>query len=53
MTDTPPKPRRAGRKEQLAQRAAPPVVNPAPAGQIGGQYRPLSERDLEDIYDTA
>lgn len=53
MSDTPAKPRRSGRKERLAQRAAPPAVNPAPAGQIGGQYRPLSERDLKEIYDTA
>jgi len=37
----------------LAQRATPPKVNPAPAGQIGGQYRPLSEADLQDINLTA
>jgi trimethylamine--corrinoid protein Co-methyltransferase len=29
------------------------VVNPAPPGQIGGQYRPLSDKDLRDIYQTA
>lgn len=53
MSDNPPKSRRSGRKERLAQRAAPPKVNPAPAGQIGGQYRPLSEHDLKSIYATA
>ena len=53
MSDTSAKSRRSGRKERLAQRAAPPAVNPAPAGQVGGQYRPLSGRDLKDIYDTA
>jgi trimethylamine--corrinoid protein Co-methyltransferase len=53
MSDTYAKSRRSGRKERLAQRAAPPAVNPAPAGQVGGQYRPLSGRDLKDIYDTA
>ena len=37
----------------MAQRAAPPKVNPATAGQIGGQYRPLSEADLKGIYQTA
>ena len=48
-----PKPRRSGRQNRLAQRAAPPKVNPATAGQIGGQYRPLSEADLKGIYQTA
>lgn len=36
-----------------AQRAAPPVTNPASPGQAGGQYRPLSESDCAAIYDTA
>ena len=53
MSKTPPKSRRSGRQHRLAQRAAPPKVNPATAGQIGGQYRPLSETDLKDIYQTA
>ena len=53
MSDLASKSRRSGRKERLAQRAAPPKINPAPAGQIGGQYRPLSENDLKNIYDTA
>ena len=53
MSKKPPKSRRSGRQHRLAQRAAPPKVNPAPAGQIGGQYRPLSEADLKDIYQTA
>ena len=45
--------RRSGRKEKLAQRAAPPRVNPAPPGQAGGQYKPLSEADCNAIYATA
>ncbi|MEM7269290.1 MAG: trimethylamine methyltransferase family protein [Pseudomonadota bacterium] len=45
--------RRSGRKERIAMRKAPPVINPAPPGQIGGQYQPLSESDLERIYETA
>ena len=53
MTETPSKPRRSGRKSRLAQRAAPPQVNPAPPGQIGGLYKPLSDADLRAIYDTA
>ncbi|WP_085309325.1 trimethylamine methyltransferase family protein [Planktotalea arctica] len=46
-------PKRSGRKARLVQRAAPPAVNPAPPGQIGGLYRPLSEADLQSIYATA
>ena len=54
MSDTTtPKPRRSGRKERLAKRAAPPPVNPAPPGQMGGQYRPLSDADCQAIYATA
>ncbi len=45
--------RAGGRSERLALRAAPPKINPAPPGQIGGQYRPLSEADLTNIYQTA
>lgn len=45
--------KRAGRRERLAKRAAKPEVSPCPPGQIGGQYRPLSETDLQAIYDTA
>ena len=45
-------PRRSGRKARLAQRAAPPKINPAPPGQIGGRYSPLSNTDLRAIYDT-
>jgi trimethylamine---corrinoid protein Co-methyltransferase len=44
--------KRSGRKSRLAQRAGPPVVNPAPPGQRGGAYKPLSDADLRAIYDT-
>ncbi len=37
----------------MAQRAAGPASNPAPPGQPGGLYRPLSDGDLRAIYDTA
>lgn len=37
----------------MAQRAAGPVANPAPPGQLGGQYKPLTESDLQAIFDTA
>ena len=48
-----PKPKRGGRLERLAQRAAKPVIDPCPPGQIGGAYRPLSERNIEEIYQTS
>ena len=34
-------------------RAAKPVLDPCPPGQIGGAYRPLSDTDLHSIYNTA
>ncbi|WP_373635716.1 trimethylamine methyltransferase family protein [Yoonia sp. SS1-5] len=46
-------PKRSGRNARLAKRAAPPAVNPAPPGQVGGQYRPLAEGDITKIYATA
>lgn len=51
MTQEPRK--RGGRAERLALRAQKPVIDPCPPGQIGGQYRPLSDHDLHAIYDTA
>ncbi len=45
--------RRSGRREKLLQRAAPVAVNPCPPGQLGGQFRPLSEAECRAIYDTA
>ena len=44
---------RGGRKERIAQRAAKPQFDPCPPGQVGGQYQPLSQDDLQAIYDTA
>ncbi|WP_171173295.1 trimethylamine methyltransferase family protein [Ruegeria sp. HKCCD8929] len=45
--------KRSGRRERHAQRAAKPVFDPCPPGQIGGAYRPLSDSDLRQIYDAA
>lgn len=44
---------RSGRKARVSARAAPPLTNPAPPGQIGGAYKPLSEQDLKEIYLTS
>lgn len=53
MQDKTPKRRAGGRAARVAKRAAPLEINPAPPGQIGGMYRPLSEADLQAIYATA
>lgn len=44
--------RKGGRRDKIAARAA-VGVNPCPPGQVGGQYRPLSDADVRRIYDTA
>ncbi len=45
--------RGGGRKTRLISRAAGPAQNPCPPGQIGGQYRPLSDADIQAIYGLA
>ncbi len=45
--------KRGGRSGRLARRAAGPPVDPCPPGQPGGYYRPLTESEVHQIYDTA
>jgi len=47
--------RRAGksREAMLAKRSKPPAINPAPPGPSGGQYKPLTELQVRQIYDTS
>ncbi|MEQ9261503.1 MAG: trimethylamine methyltransferase family protein [Roseovarius sp.] len=45
--------KRGGRGARLALRAAKPLVNPCPPGQIGGMYKPLTEAELQMIFATA
>jgi len=52
MEEQTPK-RSGGRAARNAKRAAPPKVNPAPPGQIGGQYKPLTEAEIKAVYATA
>ena len=47
------RPRRSGRVERIAKRRAKPAFDPCAPGQPGGAYRPLTEADLNAIYDTA
>jgi len=37
----------------MAQRRAKPLFDPCPPGQAGGAYKPLTEADLNAVYDTA
>ncbi|MEM7563627.1 MAG: trimethylamine methyltransferase family protein [Pseudomonadota bacterium] len=41
------------REAMQAMRSKPPVINPAPPGPIGGQYKPLTEHQIKLIYDTS
>ena len=52
-TDIPSIQRTGGRAARHAKRAVPVAVNPAPAGAAGGAYKPLTEPELPQIYDTA
>jgi trimethylamine--corrinoid protein Co-methyltransferase len=54
MSDKPRRRRGGGsRAAMLAKRSKPPAINPAPAGPVGGQYRPLTESQVRQIYDTS
>ena len=56
MSETPKRRRRRGtssREAMLAKRSKPPAINPAPPGASGGQYRPLTENQIKQIYDTS
>ncbi|MEO0916983.1 MAG: trimethylamine methyltransferase family protein, partial [Pseudomonadota bacterium] len=48
-----PRPRREGRQSRMAKRAEKPAFDPCPPGQVGGQYRPLTEAECQAIYQTA
>ena len=51
------KPRRRGklsaREAMHAKRAKAPEINPCPPGPAGGQYKPLSDNDIQQIYANA
>lgn len=51
------KPRRrskiSARQAMHAKRAAAPEINPCPPGPSGGQYKPLTESDIKQIYRTS
>lgn len=43
----------SSREAMHAMRSRPPAVDPCPPGAVGGSYRPLSDRDIDSIYQTA
>ncbi len=46
--------KRSGRKQRIESRTAPEqAINPAPPGQRGGAYKPLTDSDLETIVASA
>ena len=45
--------KRSGRERRMAKRAAKPVLDPCPPGQIGGAYKPLSIPEMQRVYQTA
>ena len=55
MTDQPQRRRSGGRAGRIATRNAPAVAHERPVspGLRGGRYRPLSESQMQQIYDTA
>ena len=45
--------RPGGRAARIAARAAGPVEKAVHPGHTGGRFRPLTDADLESVYDTA
>ncbi|MCP4188491.1 MAG: trimethylamine methyltransferase [Gammaproteobacteria bacterium] len=44
---------RNSREAMRARRSKPSIINPAPPGSVGGQYKPLNDHQIKQIYDTA
>lgn len=43
----------SAREAMRAKRALAPEINPCPPGPVGGQYKPLSDHDIAQIYANA
>ena len=41
------------REKMKAKRAIAPAINPAPPGSVGGQYKPLNDKQVDQIYNTS
>ena len=44
---------RSGRRKKVARRAAPTKFDPCPPGAVGGQYKPLSDQEVQQVFETA
>ncbi len=44
---------RNSRNAKRAERSKAPAFNPAPTGSVGGQYKPLTEVQINQIYNTS
>ena len=44
---------KSSREVMRALRSRPPEFDPCPPGPIGGQYKPLNDKQVQDIYHTA
>lgn len=53
MSEKPRRRRGDSRAAKQAQRSQPSAFDPAPVGGIGGQYRPLTDPQVQRIYRTA
>ena len=57
MSDDQPKKRRrkkmSKREAMHAKRALPPEIDPCPVGGVGGQYKPLTDAQLTQIYQSS
>ena len=43
----------SAREKMRAKRTSTPAINPAPPGPVGGQYKPLTDTQVHQIYDTS
>lgn len=53
MSDSPRRRGAGGRAAKRLERQQPLAIDPAPPGGIGGQYRPLTDAQVRQIYETA
>ena len=57
MSDENPKKRRrqkmTRREAMHAKRALPPEIDPCPVGGTGGQYKPLTDHQIHQIYQSS
>lgn len=53
MSDDRPIKRCRKKKAMHARRALPPKIDPCPVGSVGDQYKPLTDAQIEQIYQSS